>query len=606
MEEDGCENRGGRSGVLLCIVNRDSPTRGVGMRKQCADELRLLLSAEPGELSFRSLCAFIDTLGDEAETLEALRLVDQHLSTWPEEYRRASRPWWLALCHGYTKLSWKLVRTFTPGGNREDLPAPDSGAIPQFLAAAELGNITRLDLSGLSIADEDVSLIVQSPSLSRLKCLDLDGNNLTNIGLGLLASSRFPQHIREWGLSGNDYDWTGLIQLFTAVRPGTITRLALGNPNIHVDELRRLIELPYCVALQNLELHIDLTPGVANCLAGSSFLSHLNRLGLVDSELDEDALMVFFGSPGVANLEEIDLSRFSASDDLLGVRIVRALCSSRHLNRLTKLSLAGVPLQDVALLLLASANQFPFTTLDCSRTGITDAGIVALKEASALNDVGDLDCSGNAISDRGALALSASPSLPQLRTLDLSKNLVGPDGASALVTSAGLSGLKRLTLRGNQLGNHFTFPSSEVPTRAPIAVLDVWNCNIGDETLRSLLRCPHTPGLTQLYIGHNPSISLDAVQQLLNWPGSSLLSVLDLSYLRLGDALAKLVAHSPNVSRLLVLRMIGCGLTERGAWELANSPYLSRLEELELDPPDLRTILAQSPILRAEARCQQA
>lgn len=76
--------------------------------------------------------------------------------------------------------------------------------------------------------------------------------------------------------------------------------------------------------------------------------------------------------------------------------------------------------------------------------------------------------------------------------------------------------------------------------------------------------------------------SLEHFIRLIGSDGLLRLATLDLSDRKLGDEAVSLLAGSPQVRNLHVLRLRGCGFTHAGAIALVRSPFLSRLRTLDV------------------------
>ncbi|MCA9526725.1 MAG: hypothetical protein KC549_10585, partial [Myxococcales bacterium] len=140
---------------------------------------------------------------------------------------------------------------------------------------------------------------------------------------------------------------------------------------------------------------------------------------------------------------------------------------------------------------------------------------------------------------------------------------------------------------------------------AAVMALDVTQSPIGDDGARALAQSPHTgklkslwldrTGITdagaqalgaaslplvELYVGYNP-IGPDGLKALLAAPAADYF-ILRLSFTRVGDAGAALLAQSPRLPKLQRLELTAAGLTDAGVRALLSSPGLERLDTLEL------------------------
>src|SRR5689334_14958593 len=79
------------------------------MEPEIEGEISELLGATPSPLAFRALVSILDTSSEVDD--DVLAWCDEALSAWPDETRQAPRSWLCALCEGFVKPTWRLVRT---------------------------------------------------------------------------------------------------------------------------------------------------------------------------------------------------------------------------------------------------------------------------------------------------------------------------------------------------------------------------------------------------------------------------------------------------------------------------------------------------------------
>lgn len=233
---------------------------------------------------------------------------------------------------------------------------------------------------------------------------------------------------------------------------------------------------------------------------------------------------------------------------------------THYLNRLTGLTIhaqyAGEPLA-------RAVSDCPYLigllTLRVSRNRLTDEGVEHLATSPHLTQLEELDLSENELGEVSGQLLADSAHLSRLRRLELAGNRLGPAGATALARSGRLETLSYLGLAGNNLGNPRLHTPHEISPLLRVPQLNLSSNGLDAVGLLALLSPVSEPPL-------GPSVR-----------------ELDLSHNALGDEGAVVISRSPSLSRLRVLRLVGCGIGDRGAAALAESPYLTGLRELNLE-----------------------
>jgi uncharacterized protein (TIGR02996 family) len=244
------------------------------------------------------------------------------------------------------------------------------GHVGALARSLYLTRIRALDLCGNQLWDNAAQLLARSPAVRGVTSLDLSFNSLSSVGVQALAAAKSWPRLQSLDLRGNDrIDDRGAAALARAVMP----------------------------ALATLDLR--------DCRLGPAGLWALIRGKALPKLAD-------FGYAGNA----------------LGDGGARALAASPRL----------------ATLLLSTK------TIDLSHTGLTPVGLRTLLADDRLAGVRTLRLDGNGLADAGAAALAAAR-LPQLCELYLSGNDITDDGAAALAGSPLLGRLHWLSLRDNAL-----------------------------------------------------------------------------------------------------------------------------------------------------------
>jgi uncharacterized protein (TIGR02996 family) len=234
------------------------------------------------------------------------------------------------------------------------------------------------------------------------------------------------------------------------------------------------------------------------------------------------------------------------------------------------------------------------------RLAAHEPDIPSLAESPHLRRLKRLDLSANYLSAGAISALASSPHLAGLTTLDLSGNRLGDAGARALAGSPHLAGLTALILypyyllRDDRPIIDLEFEDlihasgaaalGASPHLSSLTTLVLSYQAIGDAGLISLVDSPNCSGLTALNLEHNEigATGESAVEHLVASPYLDRLQNLSLSANPIGVVGARALAAWPALSRLSILRLNRCDLTDAGAAAITNSLYLDKLELLDL------------------------
>jgi len=208
----------------------------------------------------------------------------------------------------------------------------------------------------------------------------------------------------------------------------------------------------------------------------------------------------------------------------------------------------------------------------------------AVARSPYLSGLKKLHLTRNRFEADAAEHLATSPVLANLEELDLGENDLGEAGARALAASAHLGGLRRLELRVNHLG-----PAGAEAIAASERLVNLHRLGLAENEIGSPRL--HSPGLSHAllripdldlsYNGLNPA-GLQVILGQRAGPGSVRTQELDLSHNELGDEGARVIAASPLLDGVKVLRLVGCQIGDDGGRALAESPHLNHLVKLDL------------------------
>jgi uncharacterized protein (TIGR02996 family) len=233
----------------------------------------------------------------------------------------------------------------------------------RFMQSADkLGRITPLESAFLRGVKPHLKALSRSPSLARLRRLQVMGEDLGAPLARALARSPHLTDLRELHLAFNRLRTAGV---------------------------RALVGSPHLANLEVLGLEINvLGPGAVAALCDSPNLPRLRKLALDYNELGEAGARTLARWPGLGGLTLLGLN-FT----LIGDEGAAALARSGHLANLS------------------------FLALDACR--IQAAGAVTLASCAGLSNLRRLSLRHNEIGEAGGRALAESPHLAKLTSLHL-------------------------------------------------------------------------------------------------------------------------------------------------------------------------------------------
>lgn len=209
----------------------------------------------------------------------------------------------------------------------------------KYLLSEQAGQLEEVNLSGTEVSDELMSLLARKSALSgRVRKLGLSCcYALTDKGVRELLRAEVFTRVKELDLSRNNLSNDSLFVL-SEVTTRELTHLNLSKCTKMNDlGLEKLLNSENVRSLQLLDLSatgIRASPFLL--LTAAKHTQALRTLTLADCpHLEEHALLHYLGSPRIALLQHLDLSRTS-----VGERTVEALKLNPHLaHRLLRVSL---------------------------------------------------------------------------------------------------------------------------------------------------------------------------------------------------------------------------------------------------------------------------
>lgn len=257
-----------------------------------------------------------------------------------------------------------------------------------------------------------LSRLVNCPSLTRVRELDLCGSDLGNGGLNVLLRSPFLTAVESLDLSFNGLCDAGVRLLARATTLPKLRELYL-NLNGQVSGLgvATLAESPYLAGLRVLDISgNDVGDAGAKALAESRYLTKLHTVRLFANHVGDAGVAALVRGPLIERMlrqsPELDLRQ-----NAIGPAGARELAAAPALARLTALDLSG--------------------------NYIGDDGLAAVAGSPHLTRLRRLSVRQNRITDRGAGELARSPLMPRLRFLDAASNQLTARGVERLYTARG-------------------------------------------------------------------------------------------------------------------------------------------------------------------------
>ncbi|MFO0808814.1 MAG: TIGR02996 domain-containing protein [Gemmataceae bacterium] len=259
---------------------------------------------------------------------------------------------------------------------------PDVGNdLRRVLNAPAMALVRTLDLVGNRVGDAGAAALMSSSRLANLEAIDLSFNGLTNDGVRVLLTRRWPK-LRSLDLRGSD----GL---------GRTGAIRIGR---------------------------------------SSSLPVLETLDVSDNQLDGSGVWALAHSTALPRLADLRLA-----GNPVGDAGARALAGSavfgRQLERIGTLDLSRTQLGSSGIQALVGDPRFKAVqVLKLAGNRIDSEGLIALTLTN-LPELRELDLSANFVADEAAYALALSPLLASLLRLDLSDNLLSKAGVGVVCFS---------------------------------------------------------------------------------------------------------------------------------------------------------------------------
>jgi hypothetical protein len=472
-----------------------------------------------------------------------------------------------------------------------------------------MANLEALELYDCAPGERGVTALAQSPYITRLRRLELRECEITARRLAILCASDRMAALEHLDLSSNNIGPAGALALANSPHLSGLKTLRLDGPGAG-EQIAALWEGPGLRALETLELYrVSMSARCASRIARAAWPPALSALALGYLTLTGPAARALASAPGLAVLRALQLVDCTIRDPA-------ALASSPHLSALRRVESWGSALGDAACAaLVGGPSAATLESLDLIESGAgdltmwalagcarleqlrCDEGAISAASASALArlpaSLRVLSLRQNPIGAAGAAALASAPR-PALRTLDLAGCEIGDAGLVALAEGANLEGLERLWLEGNGIGPAGIAALAASGWAQGLRVLAVARNPLGDEGVAALARSGlieqlrYDPERNEPRDGDLTGAGMSArgLMAVMDALATTSLDALVLSDETLRDEdIAQLAAH-PALARLVELDLWGLELSAAGVRAIAQSPYAAGLRYLNFSGQD--------------------
>lgn len=310
----------------------------------------------------------------------------------------------------------------------------------------------------------------------------------------------------------------------------------------------------------------------------------------------------------ISGLELVDecatgLREYGSRPEAAGVRTIRvnddqtdnfiwAIAESPHWSDLQTLDLTKCEIgSDAAESLFRAKHFHTLRRLHPRGAGDWTTDAIRAFSESGFSNLASLRFSDCGLDDNAAEVLANCPHLANLRKLDLSRNNITGRGVTALLTSPHLANVAFLDLAGNPCAGVDAKRLVDA-TPGALRMFHAHGCRFRTADIRALARCPRLRTLWYLDLDDN-NLNTAAVRELVRGFGKWCPPIMWLTYNRIDDRGAELLAKWKAASALRVLHLKYNPITEAGIRTLLASPHLAQLDGLGVSTLDdeLNTLL---------------
>jgi uncharacterized protein (TIGR02996 family) len=185
----------------------------------------------------------------------------------------------------------------------------------RLVACPHLARLRGLAAHG-SMRAAGARALAQSPHLVNLRGLDVNDNPIGHEGLEAIMNSRSLPHLTHLALGACRVGSVGAHMLAGSEWSTRLRALDLRGNDLEAADLRQLIESPHLKGLYRLGLWYNkLRDEGASALAESTLLGQLGHLSIGNNRFGPDAIKAFASSPQIVNLQVLWLGVDSIGDE---------------------------------------------------------------------------------------------------------------------------------------------------------------------------------------------------------------------------------------------------------------------------------------------------
>jgi len=288
-------------------------------------------------------------------------------------------------------------------------------------------------------------------------------------------------------------------------------------------------------------------------------------------------------SASLPSLRELDLT-----GNRLTIKSVRALASSKTINRLTSLNLSGndqITGHGVLEIIASSKSFDELEVLDLSNG--PRIAHKSRQKLPGLRSLERLDISRGYVRDGDLASFLASVSTPRLTHLIAARNpKLGVGCATAIAKDPDHSNLRVIDLEGSGIGDKGGQTVASSPYLTELRELRLADVGAGRATALAIAENKAMDELRVLDLSTSSSrpdrIGPEEAKALAESSHLSHLETLNLSFHPIGDEGALAIIRSPHVRSLERLVLIWTGATDKSIIALANASHMKGLRYLEL------------------------
>jgi uncharacterized protein (TIGR02996 family) len=430
-----------------------------------------------------------DPIEDEADDLLAV-----HEDEWAGPLAELAEDWqWRRGCIEQVTVQAEALiehseELFALAPIREVSLLGDGASLTRLAGCEVLQRVEVLDLAhGRTHRDRDLTVLLTSPHLMRLKSLDLSSQEIEGPLLQALIDSRKLQHLVRLNLYHCRAIGDRAVRMLAAAGAAHLEVLDLLHTNVTAAGLRAVLSAKGFPRLRDARFRLNLlfprvltSDGVERELQASPLLSRLESVHLRDEMTPPymDFLVQL-----LRRLPPEQVRRLYLSNHKLSVEQVEALTACPSLGGLQELNL--------------------------TQTALRDSGARVLANAAALSHLTQLNLDGNPIGGPGIRALLESPTLARIRHLGLPRTYVGTPGAEIIARTERPRRLTVLDLQGADIDSESALLLAGSEALSRLRGLMLVSNPLGDEGARALAASPHLHRLRWLLLERNEIVSPD-------------------------------------------------------------------------------------------------